>query len=249
MESEQVCEAVCRELATLHTLGLQIVVIHGGGKEISRLLERLSIPSQFIGGLRVTSREAMVATEMVLSGATNKRLVSYINRFGATAVGVSGRDGRLLEARVLRGPGGEDLGHTGEVSRCDPTLLTTLLQAGMLPVISPVGEIPSGEALNLNADYAAAAISGALRAEKSIFLTDVDGVRAHSAVQAELSAAQIQQLIDSGEISGGMIPKVTCALRAVASGAHEAVICNAGQPYSISRALLGMPNSGTRITA
>lgn len=249
MEDPHVCESVCRELAALHCLGLELVIVHGGGKEISRLLERLAIPSEFKGGLRVTSPEAMAVTEMVLSGSTNKRLVSLLTKHGARAVGVSGRDGHLLVAELLRGANDEDLGQTGEVSQCNLDVINVLLASRFLPVVSPVGESVHGAALNLNADYAAAAISGALQSEKAIFLTDVDGVKAHGTVQSALSAAQIQQLIQSAEITGGMIPKVTCALRALARGARETVICNASTPQSISKALLSMPGSGTCITS
>jgi acetylglutamate kinase len=248
MESPKVCEAVCRELAAHHALGIQVVVVHGGGKEISRLLERLAVPSEFVGGLRVTSREAMAVTEMVLSGSINKRLVALLSQHGASAVGVSGRDGQLLVASVLRGAHGEDLGQTGEVSECNPKSINVLLAARFLPVVSPVGESVHGGALNLNADYAAAAISGALHSEKAIFLTDVDGVRAGGEILNELATSQIQELIKSQEITGGMIPKVTCALRAVESGAREAVICNASKAECISQALLSVPGAGTRIT-
>jgi acetylglutamate kinase len=248
MERHEVREAVCLEVALLSNLGVKLVVVHGGGKEISQLLERLGIESHFIGGVRVTSPEAMYATEMVLSGVVNKQLASLITLSGALALGISGRDAHIIEAVPFVGKSGEDFGETGDISRCNPAAIEKLLKASFVPVVSPVGESISGAPRNLNADYTAAAIAGAISAQKAIFLTDVDGVRANGAVQPALSAAQIKELIKTGVISGGMIPKVECALRAIDSGCGEAVICNAATSLIVSRTIIGDVAAGTVVT-
>jgi acetylglutamate kinase len=245
MERQEVRESVCLEVALLANLGVKIVVVHGGGKEISRLLERLGIESHFIGGVRVTSPEAMLATEMVLSGLVNKQLSSLISLRGAAALGISGRDAHIVEAIPFVGKDGEDFGETGDISACDPKPIEKLLEANFVPVISPVGESASGSPRNLNADYTAAALAGAISARKAIFLTDVDGVRANGSIQPCLTATQINELIATGIITGGMIPKVECALRAINSGCTEAVICNAASNLIVSRAIIGEFGAGT----
>jgi acetylglutamate kinase len=248
MEHENTRHLVCQEVAALHALGIKIVIVHGGGKEISRMMERVGLIPQFIDGLRVTDFEAMKITEMVLSGTINSDLVSRITRSGAPALGLSGRDARLIEAKKLRGRNGEDLGQTGEVSSTNVAPVMMGLDRGFVPVISPVGETVDGEPLNLNADYAAAAIAGALNVEACVFLTDVAGVRKDGSVQPFLSRTQIDQLIAEGTITGGMIPKVQCALRALEAGCARAVICDAARPLIVTSALTGSEGSGTTIS-
>jgi acetylglutamate kinase len=247
MEKADVRESVCAEVASLAKQGAQLVVVHGGGKEISRLIENLGLKTQFIDGIRVTDAEGMRATEMVLSGAVNKDLVSRITRLGSPAVGISGRDAHLIEAKPLVGKNGEDFGLTGEVVRVDVSVVETLLQAGFIPVISPVGESATGEPLNLNADYAAAALAGALNTESCIFLTDVSGVKRDGLVLPKLTPEEINQLIEDGTISGGMIPKVECAVRAIDAGCPEAIVCDAAKPNIISSALESNSTTGTSI--
>jgi acetylglutamate kinase len=247
MEREEVRSAVCSEVALLAQLGLQVTVVHGGGKEISRLLERLGLTPSFIDGLRVTDAEAMVATEMVLSGLVNKDLVSRITRDGAPALGISGRDAHLLEASPLRGSNGADLGLTGEVRSVQTRPLEAILHAGFVPVVSPVGETSEGHPLNLNADYAAAALAGALKVEKCIFLTDVPGVKQNGAVLPRLCPTEVEAFIADGTISGGMIPKVQCAIRALRAGCPSAVICDAGRPWVVASAIVGAHDGGTNL--
>ena len=248
MENEQTKQLVCEEVAALSSLGIKVVVVHGGGKEISRMMERLGLIPQFIDGLRVTDTDAMKITEMVLSGTINSDLVSRITLSGASAIGLSGRDARLLEAKRLRGKNGEDLGQTGEVVATNTTPVIAVLAGGLVPVLSPVGETNSGEPLNLNADYAAAAVAGALKVESCVFLTDVPGVKRNGEVQPNLSHSEIEQLISDGTISGGMIPKVQCALRALEAGCLRAIICDASRPLIITAALVGNEGSGTTIS-
>lgn len=248
MENDHTRHLVCQEVAALHELGIQVVVVHGGGKEISRMMERVGLIPHFIDGLRVTDPEAMKITEMVLSGSINSDLASRITHAGAPALGLSGRDARLLQATRLQGKNGEDLGQTGEVAATNTAPVVAALQGGFIPVVSPVGETESGVPLNLNADYAAAAIAGALHAEACVFLTDVAGVKKNGEVQPSLTHADIENLIGDGTISGGMIPKVQCALRALQAGCDRAVICDASRPLIISAALVGSPASGTTIS-
>jgi acetylglutamate kinase len=248
MEDENTRHLVCQEVAALHSLGIQVVVVHGGGKEISRMMERVGLIPHFIDGLRVTDPEAMKITEMVLSGTINSDLASRITRSGAPALGLSGRDAHLLRAKRLKGNNGEDLGQTGEVAATNTASIIAALNNAFVPVISPVGEADSGEPLNLNADYAAAAIAGALRVETCIFLTDVAGVKKNGEVQSSLTHAEIENLISDGTISGGMIPKVQCALRALQAGCERVVICEASRPLIISAALVGSAASGTTIS-
>jgi len=249
MENIAVRDAVCQEIATLSRLGLKIVVVHGGGKEITRLLEKLEIESRFIAGVRVTSPEAMSVTEMVLSGLVNKDLASRITRHGAPALGISGRDGHTIEAHPYRNAGGDDFGETGDVAECNPHAILKLLDAGFVPVVSPVGESANGAPKNLNADIGAAAVAGAVDASKAIFLTDVDGVRVDDAVRASLSPREIEELIENGIITGGMIPKVECAIRALHAGCPHAFICNAMKPDIVSKAILGGLAAGTLIAS
>jgi acetylglutamate kinase len=245
MEDERTRHLVCQEVAALHELGVKLIVVHGGGKEISRMMERVGLIPRFIDGLRVTDPDAMRITEMVLSGTINGDLVSRISRSGAPALGLSGRDAHLIEAKKLLGTNGEDLGQTGEVTATNASPILTVLEGGFVPVISPVGETVDGEPLNLNADYAAAAIAGALKVENCVFLTDVAGVKKDGEVQPSLSRKEIDQLLSNGTISGGMIPKVQCALRAVEAGCARSIICDASRPLSISSALTGSKGSGT----
>jgi acetylglutamate kinase len=248
MEREETREGVCREVASLHQLGIKIVVVHGGGSEISRMMERVGLKPIFLDGLRVTDSEGMRITEMVLSGTINSDLVSRITRSGAPAIGMSGRDAHLLKGLRLKGKAGEDLGNTGEVTTVAANSIIAILDGGFVPVVSPVAETMDGEPLNVNADYAAAALAGALSAEACIFLTDVPGIKKNGEIIPTLSRLESKRWIEDGTIYGGMIPKVECALRALKEGARRAVICDAARPFVISATLCGDALSGTSIT-
>jgi len=245
MDDDTTKYRVCQEVAALVTLGVTVIVVHGGGKEINRWLERLGLPSRFVNGLRVTDEETMTVTEMVLTGLINTDLVSRLHRLGIRTTGLSGRHGGLLRATPLNHPDCGDLGRTGVVERVDLAILSTLLAAGITPVISPVGETDKGMALNLNADYAASALAGALRADACVFLTDVEGVKCEDEVLALVTRKQVESMIAEGSLFGGMIPKVECALRALSEGCSRAVITAAHRPFSITSALLGLEGSGT----
>lgn len=240
MEHEETKDRVCREISALVGLGVQIVVVHGGGKEIGRWMERVGLQPHFVDGIRVTDDDSILVTEMVLSGLINSDLVSRLNRLETLALGLSGRHGRLLQSVPLQLQNSGDLSRTGEVEHTNVSILTTLLSAHITPVVSPIGETFEGISLNLNADYAAAALAGALEADVCVFLTDVDGVKLAGRLLPTATRQQIASMVEEGSLYGGMIPKVECALRALENGCKRAVITAAQRPFSVTGALLGV---------
>jgi acetylglutamate kinase len=195
-----------------------LVLVHGGGPEINAALDRMGVKSMWVNGRRVTDEEAMGVVEMVLSGQVNKRLVGELSRLGVKAVGLSGRDGGLMTAKPV-----PDLGRVGTPSKVDPSVLKTLLADGFLPVVSSVASGPGGEALNVNADEAAAALAAALKAERLIYLTDVPGVldAAKNTIPVVKTRKDLEGLIASGVITGGMIPKTRSCREAIKKGVGE----------------------------
>lgn len=214
----------------------RVLLVHGGGRHVERMLNALQIPSRFVDGRRETSPEAMEVVEMVLSGGTNKALAGGLNAAGVRAVGLSGRDGGLLRARLH-----PELGRVGTPDRVDPQVLNALWDAGAVPVVSPVSSGPAGEAVNVNADEAALALALAVSAKSLVYLSDVDGVRAESETLASLTGAEAQRLMDAGVITGGMAMKVRVALEAAEAGIAEVTV--AGR----ARLVGGFP--GTRVLA
>jgi acetylglutamate kinase len=195
------------------------VLVHGGGRAVERLLNTLRIESRFVEGRRETSPEAMVVVEMVLSGSVNKKLAAGLTAAGVPAVGISGRDGGLVRAKLVPG-----LGRVGAPERVDPALLRDLWAAGFVPVVSPVASGPAGEAVNVNADEAALGIAAALRATTLVYLSDVDGVRVGGETARTLTPDETRRRIEDGTIAGGMALKVRVALEAAAAGIPEVVI-------------------------
>jgi len=217
----------------------QVVVVHGGGPEIAEWQQRLGIEPQFVEGLRVTDAASLRVAEMVLSGTVNKRLTARLVHAGVKAIGISGVDGGLLSAERLAHPRG-DLGYVGEINEVNVPCLTDLLAAGFTPIISPISLGPDGHPLNVNADHAALAIAGALQVTEVIFLTDVRGVLHNGVVLTKLGAQEARRLIEAGQITGGMIPKVRSALRMIESGVEAVYITN----------LVGLSaGTGTRVIA
>jgi acetylglutamate kinase len=208
------------------------IVVHGGGPQINRMLERLGIKSNFVNGLRVTDAETMEVVEMVLAGTINKQLVAAINAAGGCAIGLTGKDGNLLEAKKL---GGEvDLGFVGEPTRVDAGVLDGFRKAEMIPVVAPIGVGRHGETYNINADTVAGAVAAAAKASRFLLLTDVPGVLdKDKRLIPELTAAEARRLIADGTISGGMIPKVETCLAAVDGGVEAAVIVDGRMPHAI----------------
>ncbi len=234
MGDPALADSFARDIVLIKHVGINPIVVHGGGPQIGEMLERLKIQSDFIDGLRVTSRETVDIVEMVLSGAINKRIVTAINNAGGNAVGLSGKDSRLIEAtkikRTQRDPDSNierilDLGFVGEPSRINPHILENFEASDLIPVIAPIGAGPDGETYNINADTVAGAIAAAMDATRLYLLTDVEGVLdKHGRLVTDISVDQIPEMIDDGTVTGGMIPKVTTCLDAVQSGVEAAVI-------------------------
>ncbi len=238
------------DLVLLQRAGVRPVLVHGGGPEINRILERLGKPTRFVNGLRVTDEETMEVVEMVLAGRVNKHLVTLVERAGGRAVGLSGKDGALLRAR--KHAPGVDLGLVGEVTQVDPRLITVLLDAGYLPVVASVGYGPDGVSYNLNADSAAAALAVALRADKLIVLTDVEGIYRESQdgtreLLSELTPEAARTLITEGVVSRGMIPKVEACLAALEGGVASAHIIGVDTPHGLLVELFTDTGIGTMI--
>src|SRR5437764_3981325 len=222
-----------RDIVLLKQVGINPIVVHGGGPRIGTLLQRVGIKSTFVDGLRVTDGETMEVVEMVLAGTINKQLVAAINAVGGCAVGLTGKDGGLLRARKLT-RNGDDLGFVGEPERVDARVLATFRQSDIIPVIAPIGVGAAGETYNINADTVAGAVAAAVKARRFLLLTDVAGVLdADKKLIAELTAARARQLIAEGVITGGMIPKIETCLDAVDGGVEAAVIVDGRVRHAI----------------
>ncbi len=237
------------DVVLLKQVGINPVVVHGGGPQIAKMLERLSIESRFIDGLRVTDEAAIEVVEMVLSGTINKEIVSTINAAGGTAVGLSGKDGRLLEARRLTVPGSDgDLGFVGEPAEVNIGVLKSFEESKIIPVVAPIGAGPNGETLNINADTAAGAIASAMLAAKLIMLTDVAGVLDDSGeLISSLNVAQTGDLLDGGAVKGGMIPKLKTCLQALQDQTDAAHILDGRIPHSLLLEIFTAHGTGTMI--
>ncbi len=259
MGDDELAELFARDVVLLKQVGINPIVVHGGGPQIGRMLERLKIKSSFIDGLRVTDRETVEIVEMVLSGSINKQVVGTINDAGGTAVGLSGKDGGLIRARKLRRPGRKtdsniekvlDLGFVGEPTTINADMLAALRRAGLIPVIAPIGVGEDGETYNINADTVAGAVAAAVGAARLLMLTDVGGVLDGSGeLLAEIAASRAKTLIKNGTISGGMIPKVETCLGAVAEGVDAAVILDGRIPHVLLLEIFTASGVGTMIRA
>jgi len=227
-------EAVFRDLALLTSVGVQPVVVHGGGPEINTWLKRLDIPAEFRDGLRVTDPDTMDVVEMVLVGRVNKQIVNGLNKLGAKAVGLSGSDGMLVEARPW---GNGSHGLVGDVARINPDVLEPLLNKGYVPVISSVAATRDGTAHNINADTVAGELAAALEAEKLILLTDTPGILRDrenpESLIHQLRLSEARQLIEEGVVAGGMTPKTECCIRALAQGVSAAHILDGRVPHAL----------------
>ena len=259
MGEEALADDFGHDIALLKQVGINPVVVHGGGPQINAMLQRLAIPSTFVDGLRVTSAEMVEVVEMVLAGSVNKHVASLINRAGALAVGICGKDGGLIRARRLRrtvrDPGSRiehvlDLGFVGEPEAVDVRVVHALTGAGLIPVIAPVGVGGDGHTYNINADTVAGAVAGALGARRLLMLTDVPGVLdGERRLVPEMSLADVEAGIASGMISGGMIPKVECCADAVRGGVKGAVILDGRVPHACLLEMFTEGGIGTLIRA
>ena len=257
MSEEHLAVDFGKDIALLKQVGINPVIVHGGGPQINAMLERLEIKSTFIDGLRITDAAMVEVVEMVLSGSVNKQIAGLINQAGALAVGISGRDGGLIRAKKLtrtqRDPGSEiesvlDLGFVGEPAYVDTRVIHALTGAGLIPVIAPVGTGEDGQTYNINADTAAGAIAGALNASRLLMLTDVPGVLDKSGnLLTEIAVANIAGLNEDGTISGGMIPKVLTCIEAIKQGVKGATILDGRVPHALLLELFTEGGIGTLI--
>lgn len=234
MKDSHLKETVMRDIVFLSCVGLRPVVVHGGGPEINSWLDKLGIEPQFKNGLRVTDAATMDVVEMVLVGRVNKEIVSMINKAGGSAVGLCGKDGNLIKARP---EGRKEIGFVGEVNTIDIKILNSLVKDGYIPVVSSVAADETGQSYNINADTVAGEIAAALGAEKLILLTDTSGIlqdyRDLSTLIPKLDIQEARKLIESGVVSGGMIPKVNCCVRSLAQGVKAAHILDGRIPHAL----------------
>lgn len=253
MVAPELKTSFARDVVLLKYIGINVVVVHGGGPQVSGMLKKLAVPSRFVNGLRVTDEESMEVVEMVLAGSLNQDIVSLICAHGGRAVGLSGKDDRFIMADKMppvrdRDGAEVDLGRVGEVRSVQPDVVVELMRAGFIPVIAPIGVDDEGKSLNLNADTAAGRVAEALRAEKLINLTDVDGVRGPDGkLHRTLNAQTAQQWIEERVIDGGMIPKVECALDAIAGGVRKAHILDGRVQHAVLLEIFTDTGIGTEI--
>ena len=258
MVDEQLREDFARDITLLKLIGLHPVVVHGGGPQISSVLERMGIRSKFVQGMRVTDGPTMEVVEMVLGGQVNKAIVAQINRQGGRAVGLSGKDAGLIQARKMeirhqpdeeKPPEIIDAGLVGDVTRIDVHIIETLNREGFIPIVAPVGTGDRGETFNINADVVAARIAMALGAGRLVFLTDVDGVLdAAGKLVSSIDAAGIARMIEDGDIRGGMIPKIRHAIDAVQKGVGKVAIINGTRRHALLLELFTDSGIGTEVT-
>jgi acetylglutamate kinase len=246
MGSDEAMDEFARDVVLMRQVGVNPVIVHGGGPMINAMLERLQIKSEFVNGKRVTDAATMEVVEMVLSGLVNKRIVQAINRQGGRAVGVSGKDAGL----IICSQTDPDLGFVGTPEIVSPQLLRDLAEKEYIPVIAPLGAGHAGETFNINGDTAAGAVAAALKADRLLLLTDVAGVKnADGDVVTELTATQIRDLTDNGTIAGGMIPKTETALNALKGGVRAAVILDGRAPNACLLELFTEHGAGSIIRA
>ena len=248
MINEQLKQQVMEDIALLWLIGVKVVLVHGGGPEISDTMKKLGKESVFVNGLRVTDRETVDIVQMVLAGKINKTLVNLIQMKGGHAVGLSGIDGGIIEATMKD----ERLGYVGEITKIRTQPITDLLEKNYIPVISTVASDRQGNTYNINGDTAAAFIAGALGAERLIMMTDIAGILMDkddpSTLIPHITVEEAKKLYDSGIISGGMIPKVDCCIEALEHGVKHVVIMDGRIPHSILMELLTEEGAGTMVT-
>lgn len=243
-------ETIIKDIALMKLVGMHPVVVHGGGPDINAFLDRMDIEAKFVNGLRVTDEDTMEIVEMVLAGKINKSIVTDIEAEGVKAVGISGKDGGVITAKKID-KDGVDYGCVGEVDYVDPSLIQSLICNDFIPVVAPIAKDAKGNTYNINADYAAVAIAGALQAEKLVFLTDVEGVMRDVAdpksIMSFIQAEEINGLIEDGTISGGMIPKVECCMAAVDKGVNNVHILDGRVEHCLILEIFTPEGIGTMI--
>ncbi|MGD9364850.1 MAG: acetylglutamate kinase [Desulfobacteraceae bacterium] len=258
MVDEQLKEDFARDITLLKLVGLRPVVVHGGGPQINRVLDQMGITPKFVRGMRLTDAPTMDVVEMVLGGKVNKAIVAQINRQGVKAVGLSGKDGGLIQAKKMKivfqeddtkPPEIIDPGMVGQVTRIHPAIIQTLTKDGFIPIIAPVGVGENGETYNINADLVASQMATALNAGRLILMTDVDGVLDQNGrLISSINTAEIQRMISNQEITGGMIPKIECAVEAIRGGVKKVPIINGKRRHAILLELFTDQGIGTEVT-
>ena len=258
MVDEDLKRSFCQDVTLLKFIGLNPIVVHGGGPQIGTVLKQMGKESQFVDGMRVTDEETMNVVEMVLSGKVNAEIVSKINELGGRAVGLSGKDGNLLRARKMEmrrvpkdanPPELIDLGRVGEVEHVDPSVLIALEEKQFIPVIAPVGVDADGNTYNINADFVAGHVAGALDAEKLILLTDVEGVKdTKGNLITNLGITEAEKAMKAGVIKGGMLPKIECCIGALRSGVRSAHVIDGRVEHALLLEIFTDVGIGTQIT-
>lgn len=249
MQNEELKKAVMGDIVLLSMIGMKVVVVHGGGPEISDMLKKTGTQSQFVNGLRVTDEATMDIVQMVLAGKVNKNLVNLVEMAGGKAMGISGVDGRLIKAHQLD----PDLGQVGEIDDIDIKPITDLLSMGYIPIVSTIGCDSEGNLYNINADTAAARIAGKLGAESMLTMTDISGVLRDKddpeTLLSRITVSEVPQLMAEGVISGGMIPKIQCCVEAIRRGVKRVFIIDGRVEHSMLMELLTDAGLGTMFTA
>jgi acetylglutamate kinase len=258
MENEELKNSFARDMVLMKLVGINPIVVHGGGPQIGELLNRLNIESRFVDGMRVTDSQTMDVVEMVLGGQVNKEIVALINRNGGKAIGLTGKDANFIEAKKLEvkrvSPDVQkseiiDIGHVGEVTSVNSEVIDLLTQGDVIPVIAPIGVGPDGASYNINADLVAGKVAEALSAEKLILLTNISGLQdKQGQVLTGLSTRQVDDLIEDGTIYGGMLPKIECALSAVNNGVKSAHIIDGRVSHATLLEIFTDEGVGTLIT-
>ncbi len=256
MTEEVLKQSFARDIVMMKLVGINPVVVHGGGPQIGELLDKLGIESRFVNGMRVTDAATMDVVQMVLGGLVNQEIVSLINTNGGRAVGVTGKDGSLIRARqlemepALNASEIIDIGHVGEITAINTDILTTLTTSQFIPVIAPIGVGEDGESFNINADIVAGKIAEALQAEKLVLLTNTPGILdANGATISAITKPQVEALIADATINEGMLPKVQCALDAVGAGVRSVQIIDGREPHAVLLEIFTDAGVGTQIFA
>ncbi len=248
MVNDQLKEQVMEDIVLLWLIGVKVVLVHGGGPEINELMNKLGKKAEFVDGLRVTDKETVDIVQMVLAGKVNKTLVNLLESKGGKAMGISGMDGRLIEAKMKN----QKLGYVGSITNINISPVTDLLEKGYIPVVSTIGCDKDGNTYNINGDTAAAFIAGAIKAERLIMMTDIVGILRDredaSTLIPKITVAEAATLKEEGVISGGMIPKVDCCIEAIKKGVENVIIMDGRVPHSILMELLTDEGAGTMVT-
>jgi len=259
MTDDAVKQSFARDVVLMKLVGINPIIVHGGGPQIGELLDKLNIESKFVNGMRVTDSATMDVVQMVLGGLVNQEIVSLLNTSGGRAVGITGKDGGLIQAKKLTQIGGEpaldasemiDIGHVGEITHIDTGILTTLMTDEFIPVIAPIGVGKDGESYNINADIVAGKVAEYLSAEKLVLLTNTPGIMdTHGNTASDLTPQQVEHLVGDGTISQGMLPKVNCALSAVKRGVQSVQIIDGRVPHALLLEVFTDAGVGTQILA